>query len=234
MKLYRRCKICQKVKLLAHFKLHKNASPLHTCRHCYNEERRRLREANKETINAATRERREGKRAEQNEKRRARARKNHDQVLKKQREYYSEHKNEINKTRRAKYAANPEARKPESKKYYENHSDQIKARAKRWRRTFPERMLLQSRRASSKRRLLVEPFEPIDFTFIPVLYKRQKARCIACRMKLGRSYHIDHIIPISKGGTNKNENLQLLCRRCNLSKGQKDAIIFMQAQGWLL
>lgn len=34
--------------------------------------------------------------------------------------------------------------------------------------------------------------------------------------------HIDHIIPISKGGTSEPDNLQVLCRTCNISK--KDRI----------
>lgn len=37
----------------------------------------------------------------------------------------------------------------------------------------------------------------------------------------GSIYHIDHIKPISKGGTNEKTNLQLTCEPCNLAKGGK-------------
>lgn len=48
------------------------------------------------------------------------------------------------------------------------------------------------------------------------IYKRDGNRCLKC----GRSdnLEIDHIIPIAKGGKSTPNNLQTLCKECNLKK----------------
>ncbi len=45
---------------------------------------------------------------------------------------------------------------------------------------------------------------------------RDGARCRRCRT--AANLEVDHIIPISKGGTTEESNLQTLCRRCNRRK----------------
>ncbi|MBR4026876.1 MAG: HNH endonuclease [Lachnospiraceae bacterium] len=43
--------------------------------------------------------------------------------------------------------------------------------------------------------------------------------CVKCGKKLRKEeVDIDHIIPQSRGGSDKLNNLQCLCRRCNRSK----------------
>ncbi|THJ36180.1 HNH endonuclease [Lampropedia aestuarii] len=67
------------------------------------------------------------------------------------------------------------------------------------------------------------------------LLKRQRSRCVACLCDVRRSgYHLDHITPLSKGGTNAASNLQILCPPCNLSKSAKHPVDFMQERGWLI
>lgn len=46
---------------------------------------------------------------------------------------------------------------------------------------------------------------------------KQDARCIYCNEML-KKFHIDHKTPISVGGKNDLENLQLLCPTCNMKK----------------
>jgi hypothetical protein len=52
------------------------------------------------------------------------------------------------------------------------------------------------------------------------VWKRDKGRCVICESK--DNLHFDHVIPYSKGGSSiVAENIQLLCARHNLSKGDK-------------
>jgi 5-methylcytosine-specific restriction endonuclease McrA len=69
---------------------------------------------------------------------------------------------------------------------------------------------------------------------IKEIYSLQKGKCACCRKKVGDRYHIDHIQPLSKGGSNWPNNLQLLCPPCNIRKSDRDPIDHMQSMGFLL
>jgi 5-methylcytosine-specific restriction endonuclease McrA len=55
----------------------------------------------------------------------------------------------------------------------------------------------------------------------------QKGRCAICGKPMDLTgYHIDHIIPLARGGLNNDANIQLTHPKCNLRKGSKILTFF--------
>lgn len=76
-------------------------------------------------------------------------------------------------------------------------------------------------RARKRALRLGAPKAPREFTASDIIarYKEQNGRCFWCGADTGSSYHIDHLIPLCRGGTNAEENMVVSCQRCNDSKG---------------
>ena len=55
------------------------------------------------------------------------------------------------------------------------------------------------------------------------ILKRDNFSCVICGASAhqGVRLHVDHIIPISKGGKSTHDNLRTLCERCNIGKSNK-------------
>lgn len=64
------------------------------------------------------------------------------------------------------------------------------------------------------------------------LLKEAKGRCALCGCtKDDRPLDIDHIIPRSRGGKTEYANLQVLCSKCNRTKGNKEAADYRRMIG---
>ena len=66
------------------------------------------------------------------------------------------------------------------------------------------------------------------------LYKLQRGKCACCGLPLGDDFHLDHIMPLARGGSNTDDNIQLLRSRCNRQKMAKHPVDFMRERGFLI
>lgn len=66
------------------------------------------------------------------------------------------------------------------------------------------------------------------------LREAQGNKCAFCSQSLTRKkVHLDHIVPLARGGQHTDLNLQVLCSTCNHRKSAKDPIQFAQENGKL-
>ncbi len=98
------------------------------------------------------------------------------------------------------------------KKWREENKDRMAKLKKEWRHKNPIRFKAY---AHKRREAIKAPLSGDDVQRMFVLYPF----CLACSAE--KDLEIDHIVPLSRGGTNEFENLQVLCGHCNRSKGQK-------------
>src|SRR3954469_17755428 len=59
--------------------------------------------------------------------------------------------------------------------------------------------------------------EPVSVDTRLFVWQRDGGACRNCGSR--EDLHFDHVIPRSWGGSSTAENVQVLCRRCNLRKG---------------
>lgn len=105
------------------------------------------------------------------------------------------------------------------KKYSESHAETIRA-------------IRRNRKARIRNACGTHTAADID-----QLFKLQKGRCAnpKCRKRLSvGQFHIDHIVPIARGGSNDRRNLQLMCAHCNQAKHSKDPVIWAREHGLLI
>ena len=132
---------------------------------------------------------------------------------------------------RAWQAANPERVKENKKAWQEANREKFVGYTMKWRASNPEaaRAIHSNRRAKkmgAKGRVSADIREK--------LFVLQKGKCPCCGKPLGDDCHLDHKMPLALGGTNTDDNMQLLRAKCNMEKSAKHPIDFMQSRGFLL
>ncbi|OGQ00789.1 MAG: hypothetical protein A2Z40_04235 [Deltaproteobacteria bacterium RBG_19FT_COMBO_60_16] len=149
--------------------------------------------------------------------------------------------------RAAYYRANKERVKASIAAWREKHPEQVKAYLDKWREKNPTRGREYSseyRKANSERVKITNKNRharkkgnggKLSPDIASNLFNLQRGKCVVCKKSLKKTgFHLDHIVPLIKGGRNEDKNIQLTCPTCNIKKGGKDPIQFMQEQGFLL
>lgn len=113
------------------------------------------------------------------------------------------------------YLENSERMKAVRRKYYQENSKKVKETCRKWQLENPGKV----REISLKRRGYGEVKRGVvDRVINANIFKYGAITCEKDKKPCLDNFHIDHIIPVSKGGSNNFDNLQILCADCNFSK----------------
>lgn len=140
--------------------------------------------------------------------------------------YYAKNRERERESNRVYMAANAARLAQYRANYSEENRELLSEKNSEWRKSHPD-YLRQHRKSNPERyriyrenrraRLAGGKLSP---DIVALLLAKQGGRCACCDDLLNGSYHLDHVIPLCKGGSNTDENVQLLLPRCNLRKGR--------------
>lgn len=155
--------------------------------------------------------------------------------------YWKANKGKINAQRKANYNTNPEKAKAQCKAWRLANSAKERIRKKAWRKANPQKEQIQHRAwckanrdkrrdASHKYRALKYQTE-VEVIKEKEIYLRDGWVCQHCKKRVDKRFKypnpmcasLDHIIPLSQGGTHTYKNVQLAHLGCNA--GKKDRVL---------
>lgn len=129
--------------------------------------------------------------------------------------------------------ANPEKEAANKRKWRKANLERDAQSSRKWQKANPDKckVMKQNRRAKKKGN-----GGKLSKNIAQLLLILQKG-CCACgcgALLKATGYHIDHIMPIALGGTNTDNNIQLLTAKCNLRKSAKHPDDWARENGRLI
>lgn len=131
--------------------------------------------------------------------------------------HYQNNKEKVLEQTKNYYTLNKEKMDEYRKSWIENNQDKKKQYSRNYAEAHPEMINLSSKRRRALQQEVVGTFTKDEWEDV---LKKYDYQCLKCR-KGNIKLTIDHVVPLSRGGTNFITNIQPLCAPCNSSKGTK-------------
>lgn len=129
-------------------------------------------------------------------------------------------------------AATKEQKREYDREYSKRNRAKVTARAAEWNRRNKDKRKAIMRNYSCRRRS--QELGGVSTAALAAWTASQRKICYWCGVKCAQGFHVDHYIPLSKGGAHELHNLVIACGPCNLKKNAKDPLVFAREVGRLL
>lgn len=232
----KRCTKCGEIKVLSEFYRDKNQKDgrMPWCKGCAKEKARARYIANSKKIKQKSREYYAANPEKAKQRSREQYFKDPEKIKNRSREWRRANPERQKENNQKWYEANKEKSKKEARARYLINSEKRRKQSREWQKANPEKFN-EIRRNRKARKRNAEGLHTVED--IQKIFEQQGGLCNVCGKKLIRynkkQYHVDHIIPLAKGGANWPKNIQLLCPTCNRSKSNKDPIKWAMENGRL-
>lgn len=134
----------------------------------------------------------------------------------KAREYRCIHAEKVRQAKHLYYEKHAESIRAAKRIQYQKHREAKLEYSLRYQRENPEYAVARNARYRARKLKNGGTYTPED---IRLLQRSQNHKCWWCGKLVSDDYHVDHRIPLSRGGSNNPENLCISCPSCNMSKG---------------
>lgn len=133
--------------------------------------------------------------------------------------YRESHREQFRESERRWRAAHPHRPAEIARAYRKRNPARVREANKQYYATHPEHRKAAKHRRRARKANAGGTYNQND---IKLMRKACHNKCYYCGSKfVDDRFHVDHIVPLSRGGTNSLENLVLACPHCNQTKNNK-------------
>jgi 5-methylcytosine-specific restriction endonuclease McrA len=138
---------------------------------------------------------------------------------------------ELNRKHQADWRArlSKEAKKEHDRLRYLRNKEKFNEQSTQWAKNNRHKSQASSHQATIRTKY-PEAWASNDITTVDLAKWLKENRDLACPYCGDPASHIDHIVPLSSGGSHTWSNIELICKTCNMAKGTLSKSDFL---GWI-